>query len=56
MGHHAGDAWEMTLPEPSERRWKSSQRMCRLPSRCAILDRTELVLPTEFGSWPSQCA
>ena len=29
---------------------------CRLPPRFAIPDRTELVLRTEFGSWPSQCA
>jgi len=30
--------------------------LCCLPSRCAIPDRTDLVLPSEFGSWQSQCA
>jgi len=55
VGRHAGYAREMTLPEPSEWRQRSSQLMCRFPSR-AVPERTELILPTEFGSWPSQCA
>jgi len=55
MGLHAGHAWELTLPEPSERHQRSSQRTRRSPSRCAIPDQTELVLPSEFGIWLSQC-
>ena len=56
VGRHAGDAWDVTLLELLERRRTSSQCMCRLPPHCAIPDRTEFVLPTELGSWPSQCA
>jgi len=56
VGRHAGDAWDLTLPEPSERRRRSSVLMRRLPSRCPIPDRTELVRSCEFGSWLSQCS
>jgi len=55
VGCQVGDAWDLTLPEPSEWRWRSSRCTCLLPSRCAIPDRTELILPIEFGSWPNQC-
>jgi len=49
VGRHAGDSWELTLPEFSDRLRRSSQPMCRLPSRCEIADRTKLVLPSEFS-------
>ena len=51
-GRHLG----VDTPEPSGRRRRSSQRMCQLPSRFAIPDRTEFDLPSEFGIWPSHCA
>jgi len=40
IGLHAGDAWELTLLAPSERRRRSCQRICRLPSRYEISDQT----------------
>ena len=44
------------MQELLELRGRSSQRTCRLPSRCPVPDRTKFDDPNGFGSLPSQFA